>query len=60
MPQKPFELANKIISKVKNRVAKKYYPKDTEGSVIRCQSLHEVDFTKGKWLVLSYSKLYVK
>ena len=53
VPQKPFELANKIISKVKNRVAKKYYPKDTEGSVKRCQSLHEIDFTKGKWLVLA-------
>ena len=53
VPQKPFELANKIISKVKNRVDKKYYPKDTEGSVKRCQSLHEIDFTKGKWLVLA-------
>ena len=53
VPQKPFELANKIINKVKNRVDKKYYPKDTEGSVKRCQSLHEIDFTKGKWLVLA-------
>jgi superfamily I DNA/RNA helicase len=46
-------LANKIINKVKNRVDKKYYPKEKEGSVKRCQSLHEVDFTKGKWLVLA-------
>jgi len=53
VPQKPFELANKIINKVKNRVAKKYYPKDTIGSVKRCQSLHEIDFTEGKWLVLA-------
>ena len=30
VPQKPFELANKIINKVKNRVAKKYYPKDKD------------------------------
>jgi superfamily I DNA/RNA helicase len=53
VPQKPFALANKIINKVKNRVNKKYYPKEKEGSVRRCQSLHEVDFTKGKWLVLA-------
>ena len=53
VPQKPFELANKIINKVKNRVDKKYYPKEKEGSVKRCQSLYEVDFTKGKWLVLA-------
>ena len=30
----------------------KYYPKEKEGSVRRCQSLHEIDFTKGEWLVL--------
>ena len=30
VPQKPFELANKIINKVKNRVDKKYYPKDKD------------------------------
>ena len=53
VPQKPFELANKIINKVKNRVDKKYYPKEKEGSVGRCQSLHEIDFTKGEWLVLA-------
>ena len=53
VPQKPFELANKIINKVKNRVSKKYYPKEKEGSVRRCQSLHEIDFTKGEWLVLA-------
>jgi len=53
VPRKPFELANKIIKEVKNRVDKKYYPKEKEGSVIRCQSLHEIDFTKGKWLVLA-------
>ena len=53
VPQKPFELANKIISKVKNRVDKKYYPKEKDGSVQRCQSLYEINFTKGKWLVLA-------
>ncbi len=53
VPQKPFVLANKIINRVRNRVEKKYYPKDTEGSVNRCQSLYDVDFTKGKWLVLA-------
>jgi superfamily I DNA/RNA helicase len=53
VPRKPFELANKIISQVKDRVEKKYYPKDQEGSVHRCQNLYEIDFTKGRWLVLA-------
>ena len=53
VPKKPFEFANKIISQVRNRVQKKYYPKDKEGSVQRCQSLYEIDFTQGGWLVLA-------
>ena len=53
VPRKPFELANKIIGRVRNRVEKKYFPKDQEGSVERCQTLYEIDFTQGRWLVLA-------
>ena len=60
VPLKPFNLANKIINKVKNRVAKKYYPKNKEGSVNHCQSLHEIDFTNGKWLVLATENYMLK
>ena len=53
VPQKPFTLANKIIKKVRNRVEKKWLPKEEEGSVDYCSDLHEVDFSKGRWLVLA-------
>ena len=60
VPQKPFELANKIINKVKNRVNKKYYPKNKWGSLQHCESLHEINFTKGKWLVLATANYMLK
>ena len=53
VPQTPFELANKIIKKVHNRVEKEWLPKEEEGSVSYCSNLHEVDFSRGKWLVLA-------
>ena len=53
VPRKPFDLADKIISKVKNRVEKKYYPKESDGHVERCPHLSQIDFSHGKWLVLT-------
>ena len=53
VPQAPFELANKIIKKVDNRVEKEWLPKKEEGLFKKCRDLHEVDFSQGKWLVLA-------
>ena len=53
VPRQPFLLANKIINKVKNRVDKNYLPKDEEGYVERCPHLSQIDFSYGKWLVLT-------
>ena len=53
VPQIPFELANKIIKKVNNRVKKEWLPKKEKGSVRYCCDLHEVDFSQGRWLVLA-------
>jgi len=53
VPKAPFRLANKIIKKVKNRVEKEWLPKDEEGSVNRFSSLSDIDFSQGKWLILS-------
>ena len=53
VPRKPFDLADKIISRVKNRVEKKYYPKESDGHVERCPHLSQIDFSYGKWLVLT-------
>jgi len=53
VPREPFKVADRIIKKVTNRVDKEYYPKEEDGSVKHCQTLHEIDFTKGKWLVLA-------
>jgi superfamily I DNA/RNA helicase len=53
VPRQPFLLANKIINKVKNRVDKNYLPKDEEGYVERCPHLSQIDFSYGKWLILT-------
>ena len=53
VPRQPFLLANKIINKVKNRVEKSYLPKDEEGYVERCPHLSQIDFSYGKWLILT-------
>ena len=53
VPQKPFELANKIIKKVNDRVEKEWLPKEEEGSVEKCNDIYEIDFSQGKWLVLA-------
>ena len=53
VPRKPFDLADKIINRVKNRVEKKYYPKELDGHVERCPHLSQIDFSYGKWLVLT-------
>ena len=53
VPKEPFKIADRIIKKVINRVDKEYYPKKENGSVKHCQSLYEIDFTDGEWLVLA-------
>jgi superfamily I DNA/RNA helicase len=53
VPRQPFMLADKIIKKVKSRVEKNYLPKDAEGHVERCSHLSQIDFSEGKWLVLT-------
>jgi len=53
VPKNIFNVANKIIKKVKNRVEKEWLPKDEEGSVNRFSSLSDIDFSQGKWLILS-------
>ena len=57
VPQKPFALANRLIKRVTNRVEKEWLPKEEEGSVQRCNTLHDVNFKKGKWLVLAQALL---
>ena len=53
VPQEPFELANKIIKKVDNRVEKEWLPKEEKGLFKKCRDLHEIDFSQGRWLVLA-------
>jgi len=53
VPQKPFALANRLIKRVTNRVEKEWLPKEDEGSVQECDTLHDVNFKQGKWLVLA-------
>ena len=53
VPKEPFKVADRIIKRVTNRVDKEYYPKEEDGFVKHCQTLHEINFTKGKWLVLA-------
>ena len=53
VPKEPFKVADRIIKRVINRVDKEYYPKKENGSVKHCQSLYEIDFTDGEWLILA-------
>jgi len=60
VPKKPFMLADRIISKVRNRVTKKYLPKEFEGDVQHKQDLSSIDFSEGKWLVLATANYLLK
>ena len=53
VPKKIFNVANSIITKVKNRVQKNWIPKEDLGDVEYHWELDKVDLSKGEWLILA-------
>lgn len=59
VPRKIQEVSNNIISRIHNRVQKDWGPRDEEGVVRSVDSLLEVDFSSGEWLVLARNMLHL-
>jgi len=53
VPKKIHELANKIITRTKNRREKKWQPREKEGTVNFHTSYEHIDMSSGEWLVLA-------
>tara|TARA_R110000824_G_scaffold52675_3_gene146002 strand:- start:2397 stop:3914 length:1518 start_codon:yes stop_codon:yes gene_type:complete len=58
-PEKVWDLASKIISKVKHRVAKDWKPRLEEGTVEYIDEIWRLDMTKGTWLILVRNNKYI-
>tara|TARA_R110000765_G_C18944234_1_gene607939 strand:+ start:1107 stop:2597 length:1491 start_codon:yes stop_codon:yes gene_type:complete len=55
-PKTVYELANHIISKVRNRREKIWEPKEEEGKINQVADLKHVDLSTGNWLILGRTK----
>ena len=60
VPKKIFNVANSIITKVKNRVQKNWIPKEDLGDVEYHWELDKVDLSKGEWLILARTNLFLE
>ena len=55
-PQKVYKLANRIISRVKNRREKNWQPKEEIGKISYIADLRHIDLSTGNWLLLGRTK----
>ena len=53
IPSRVHTLAEKVIGQVQHRLPKKYLPRAEEGRVERIDELHQLDLSKGTWLLLA-------
>jgi len=53
IPQSIKSLSESIIGQVKKRRDKLWHSRDEQGSISYCNSIHEVDMSKGTWLILA-------
>ena len=60
VPKKIFNVANSIITKVKNRVQKNWIPKEDLGDVEYHWELDKVNLSKGEWLILARTNLFLE
>ena len=60
VPKNIFNVANKIIKKVKNRVEKNWIPKEELGQVNYHWEIDRVDLSKGEWLILARTNLILE
>ena len=55
-PKLIYDIANNIISKVKNRRVKTWQPKKEEGQVKRMSDIKHINMSEGNWLLLGRTK----
>lgn len=60
IPQAIKPLAEDIIKRVTKRRSKTWYTRDEQGSVEYCHTIHEVDMSKGTWLILARNSFLLK
>jgi DNA helicase-2/ATP-dependent DNA helicase PcrA len=60
VPKNIFNVANKIIKKVKNRVEKNWIPKEELGQVNYHWEIDRVNLSKGEWLILARTNLILE
>ena len=60
VPKNIFNIANRIIKKVKNRVEKNWIPKKDLGQVNYHWEIDRVDLSKGEWLILARTNLILE
>lgn len=53
-------LAENIISKVSKRRDKDWYPREVQGSIEYCGTIHEINMSQGTWLVLARNSFLLK
>jgi DNA helicase-2/ATP-dependent DNA helicase PcrA len=53
VPKKIYDVAVSILSQIETRLLKKWEPKEEEGNVYNNIFLEDIDFSKGKWFVLT-------
>jgi DNA helicase II / ATP-dependent DNA helicase PcrA len=53
VPKKIYDVAVSILSQIETRLPKKWEPKEEEGNVYNNIFLEDIDFSKGKWFVLT-------
>lgn len=53
-------LADNIISRVSKRREKVWHSREEQGSIEYCNTIHEIDMSKGTWLVLARNSFLLK
>jgi superfamily I DNA/RNA helicase len=59
LPKKVFEVAERIVKRIKNRVPKTYRPTDEEGSVVWHYRLDTIPLERGSWTIMARTNFYV-
>jgi hypothetical protein len=59
LPKKVFEVAERIVKRIKDRVPKTYRPTDEEGSVVWHYDLDSVPLDRGSWTIMARTNFYV-
>ena len=53
VPRRVHTLAERIVSRIKNRYPKQYEPREALGNVQHISRLEDLDLSEGKWLILA-------